>query len=454
MPELEKPEAGHQDRPGQPTRVAYFDASLRGETGHQANACRWIGQEFRRRGLDVDTFAGRSIQRNLAAELDARPCFRLLPYEQSKALGGLDAVVQEAAFSQDLRQAWGQGRYRFAYFNSVLAPQFAAIGKWLGRFPDQAMPAAAIEFGAPSGASSGGWFADFAEQYRAAARNFHSLDPDRLLLFTFDAAASAEYSRLMELPVRVLPAVHQAPCAVRPRERSPRGLTLGFLGQQRAEKGVNLLPDLIRSLLLSEPDLRFLIQDGDISDRPITRELARLAEQQPRVEFVHQSAGPALWRQMMERTDLMVLPYEIARYRASYSAVAVEAVGAGIPLVVPSGTSLESLAVEYQGAAASFALWDSESIAAAIRRAVRDFDRLASGALKGAQAWSRNNGSRAFVDQLLEFIKVTPGSVSRGVEESLPVSWFEKRTLDALLAIREVGKLAMHSVVGTERNAP
>lgn len=434
--------------------LAYFDASLRGETGHQANACRQIAGELRRRGKRVDVFASRLIGRELAAELDARPCFRLLPYEQSKAFGAIDAMVQEAAFGQDLRQAWAAGRYPFAYFNSVLAPQFAAIGKWLCGFPADAAPCVAIEFGAPSGASSGGWFAHFADQYRSAAPDFRSLDQKRLLLFSFDAAASAEYAQLLQLPVAVLPTVHRAPGPVRRRCRGSQGLTLGFLGQQRAEKGVNLLPALIRALLRADPALRFLVHDGDATERPIAAELRRLAGQEPCIEYLQRPADPALWCDLLERTDLMVLPYDPARYKASYSAVAVEAVSAGIPLVVPSGTTIEQLALEYQGSTDSFEAWDANSIGAAIERAVRDFDDLAAQAHAGAEAWNRSNGAEAFVDRLLDF--AAPALEATEEKTTVPpgVSRLGVRALDAMLAVRAAGKRVVHSVLGTERHAP
>lgn len=434
--------------------LAYFDASLRGETGHQANACRQIAGELRRRGNRVDVFASRLIGRELAAELDAELCFRLLPYEQSKIFGAIDAAVQEVAFGQDLRQAWARGRYPLVYFNSVLAPQFAAIGKWLSGFSADAAPRVAIEFGAPSGASSGGWFAQFADQYRSAACNYRSLGQERLLLFSFDAAASVEYAQLLQLPVDVLPTVHRTSGPVRRRRRGPRGLTLGFLGQQRAEKGVNLLPDLILALLRADPTLRVLVHDGDATERPIAAVIRRLAKQEPRVEYLQRPADPVLWRDLLMRTDLMVLPYDPARYKASYSAVAVEAVSAGIPLVVPSGTTLERMALEYQKSTCSFDTWDANSISVAVERALREFDDMAAKAQVGAEAWNRRNGAPAFVDRLLDFAAPALEAAEDAVPVHPGVSRLGVRALDAMLAMRAAGKWAVNSVIGTERHAP
>lgn len=438
-----------------PFRIGYFDASLSNNTGHQANACRHITRELRSRGMSVDTFANIHAAKELAAELKAEPYFRLRPYEHSRMFSRIDFSIQAMSFGQDLRMAWSQARYPFLYFNSVLAPQFAAIGRWLATFRAGTAPLVAIEFGAPSGASSEGWFKQFADQYRTASRFFHLLDQGRILLFTFDAAASAEYSELTRLPVAVLPPVHGVPESLRRRSRATDGrITLGFLGQQREEKGFNLLPGIIQGLRLSGCDARILVQDGDGSERPATRKIREIAERDPLVEFYHRPADPILWRELLSRTDLMVLPYEPRRYRASYSAVAVEAVSAGIPMVVPVGTTMESLAFEYQGGATGFRAWESEAVCEAILQAHLSYENLSALAFTGAEKWARNNGAGPFVERLLEFgtdlTLVRPGSSYHAA----PVSSIDRAAVSAVLIARRLGQRLVHSVLGEDRNAP
>jgi hypothetical protein len=436
-------------------RIAYFDASLFSHTGHQANACRHITGELRARAFQVDVFASIQIQKDLAVELEAVPWFRLRPYEQSRAFGRIDSFIQALSFGQDIRLAWLRGRYPFVYFNSVLSPQFAAIGRWLASFPGGETPIVAIEFGAPSGASTDGWFEQFAGQYRIAGRYFRALKPDRALLFTFDPAASSEYSNLLGLPVQTLPPVHTASESLRLRERGADGrLTLGFLGQQRTEKGINLLPDIIQCLRRASCPARILIQDGDPAERPITRTMREIAENDPFVEFFHQSANPLLWKDLLGRTDLMVLPYEPNRYKASYSAVAVEAVSAGIPMVVPGGTTMESLAIEYQGGATTFYAWRADTVCQAILRAMASFENLSERAFVGAGVWEKRNGAKPFADRLLEFSadSVEPFLISKPSDH--PVSRVERAFLNSLLGARVCGKRIVHSLLGPDRFSP
>lgn len=436
------------------TAVAYVDASLRGETGHQANACRQIAGELRRRGLGVDVFANKRVEPALTSELGAKPCFRLLPYEQSQAFGSIDAVLQEACFGQDLARCWNLRRHRFLYFNSVLAPQFAAIGQWLGRLPANCRPHVSVEFGAPSGASSGGWFGQFADQYRRAAQRIDSTVRRRLLLFSFDSAASAEYSELLQMPVEVLPPVHRlaTPAKLRKLLGLP-GLTLGFLGQQRTEKGLDLLPDLIRRLLASIPGLHILVQDGDVTERTATVELRQLADSDPRVEFLQEPAPPQRWQELLDRTDLMVLPYDPARYKASYSAIAVECAGAGIPMVVPAGSTMARLANEYQGSANCFEAWTVDSICSAVVRTIDTFDSIAAPAFAGVNVWNQRNGASAFADRLLEFARSASAAPLDVASVDAP-PFLATLTVDSLLALREMAKRGVHALHGSERHAP
>jgi len=437
------PEANDKDsrpvarRAPAPLRIAYFDASLRDDTGHQANACRHITRELGARGCQVDVFASLHIQKDLAGELGATPCFLLRPYEQLRAISLIDSFIQRLSFNQDLRSAWPSGRHPFVYFNSVLAPQFAAIGKWLAAFPAGEAPIAAIEFGAPSGAGTAGWFAQFPAQYRKASRVFRALEPGRILLFTFDPAASSEYSQLLGLPVAALPAVHKASGPLRMRAWDADGrITVGFLGQQREEKGVSLIPGIVRGLRAAGCNARILVHDGEPSDRPILRQLREMAESDPLVEFLHRPADPAMWQALLGGTDLVVLPYEPNRYKASYSAIAIEAVSAGIPMVVPRGTTMESLASQYQGRATAFEAWEADAVCEAILRAVDRFEHLSALAFAGAAAWEERNGAERFADRLLAFAAHSAAPLPRAGHAVAPVSRFEKGALQCLLVAR------------------
>lgn len=213
-------------------------------------------------------------------------------------------------------------------------------------------------------------------------------------------------------------------------------MTVGFLGHQRAEKGVNLLPDIVRGLRQAGCNAQILIHDGNPADRPIIRKTREVADKDPLIRFLHQPANPSMWQDLLDRTDLLVLPYEPNRYRASYSALAVEAVSAGIPMVVPDGTTMESLAIEYQGRATTFDSWQADAVCQAVLRAVASFESLSALAFSGAGVWEKRNGAKRFADRLLGFAANPAVPVPLFSHSVLPGSRLQKGVLEALLLAR------------------
>src|SRR5215510_9154900 len=72
----------------------------------------------------------------------------------------------------------------------------------------------------------------------------------------------------------------------------------------------------------------------------ISQQLHALASENPRVAFIEKPQFH--WLDLLDRSDLIVLPYEPNRYRRSGSGVATEAVSEAIPMVVPPGSTMEN----------------------------------------------------------------------------------------------------------------
>lgn len=387
-------------------RACYIDAALLSNVGHHANACRHITSELRHRGIEVDILANALVESSLIMELGANPVFRHNPYGRITGRRSINYRLAQASFLADLSNAIEGRQYDLIYVNSVLPAQMAAMIRWgQTRFCAAEMPPVVMEFGTPSGigdGNSGNW-GQYTEQYRSAAAGILDDYARKFLFFTFDPAASEDYGRLLGFEVETLPPVHAGgQNKLRTGDEQGRPV-IGFLGHQRPDKGYHLIPGLLRLLLEKDVPARFLVHNGDTHETAADRELLELATADARVCFDQQPADKTYWDRLLDSTDIVVLPYEPGRYAASYSAVAVEAVSCGLPIVSPNGTTMKILAERYQNNSMGITDWTIEAIADAIVEAIQDFPRLSRSAYEGADRWALENGAAAFVSRLLAF---------------------------------------------------
>jgi glycosyltransferase involved in cell wall biosynthesis len=351
----------------------------------------------------VYAYGNRGLDKSVSGELEVEPLFRHYPYSRLRGGPYLSYLIARSSFLVDLRLAWARKPCNFIFFHSVMAPQLAAIALWLRDFEPSQMPFVIIGFDLPSGNKLNSEWSYHTPFYRTAGKLFRSTHLEKILFFTFDPVITSGYAELLNLPVRTMPTVHAGLQEPRLRKRDCTGaINIAFLGHQRPEKGHDLIPEIIKYMLDRRLPVKALVHNSAPGDSGTSRELRRLAALNKDITLVEEPGDQTYWLGLLDRSDLIVLPYEPNRYRESGSGVATEAVSVGIPMVVPLGTTMETLAVSYQGCATTFSRWVAKDVANAIERAVTEFEALARQALAGALVWRRDNGVELFVDRLLE----------------------------------------------------
>ena len=404
-------------------RVIYADPGLRDNLGHHANSCRTIRGELERRGVTVVVLSHTDIIPELRQELQAIPVFRAYTYWQTDGdpvCGWLNCFETSVrATTEDLGRMQGIGADDIVYLNSAQPAQFMALIKWTKALPADRRPRVVLEFGTDPGVDpefgSGENVGKFvlrtrdyrtdprAMFYRHAASHLLEADMVRFHMTTFDASASAVYALLLGRPVGVLPLPQFAKTTLTGRT-GHRPVTVSVLGHQRPDKGYYLMPQIARLLLAHEPDIRLLIHNGAPDVMPnVQQEMRAHAAVESRITLNEETAGPALWEDLLRQSGLILCPYEPARFVASYSAVATEALANGIPVVVPDGTALSRLLDAYGGPGADFTTYDPAGIVAATRRALADFDALADRAAAAADRWNATMGVGNMVNALLAY---------------------------------------------------
>jgi hypothetical protein len=162
------------------------------------------------------------------------------------------------------------------------------------------------------------------------------------------------------------------------------------------------MPEAARTLLQANPDIRILCHNANPEAMRETQQVLQdIAAKDPRLILDERLACGEVWQQLLDASDLIILPYASPRFAISYSAVAVEAIANAIPLVVPAGTSMARLLQEFGGAGTTFDQPDAPSIVDAAQRALDRFDELATMAYSGSELWGHVHGPRNLLDAML-----------------------------------------------------
>ena len=367
------------------------------------------------------------VTQSLADELRAYPLFRKSPYpsyDNDPLAGWLNTfeTVSETSL-EDLRRIGGLAAGDIVYMNWAWPAHLMALIRWVGTFPADQLPTVIVEVGADTGleeiGSEGGkprlLPRDLRRDarallYRYAARHLPPGPASRLHFITYDPLTSWAFEALLDHPVKTLPMPLSA--VATPRHRGGASpITVSVLGHQRREKGYELMPDVAAALLRDVRDIRLLVHNPDrvlvhnSETAPIAAtqdEMRKLAAQDTRVRLDERVADSVHWRELFESSDLVLCPYDPARYKFAHSSVACESLASGIPAVVPSHTPLAALLDRFGKPGAAFEAFTAPSVAAAVKEVLGEFDRYAGLAYEASKRWNDTQGPKNAVQAFLD----------------------------------------------------
>lgn len=182
---------------------------------------------------------------------------------------------------------------------------------------------------------------------------------DTLEFFTDTEELTHQYNQLNIFKFKTLPVPSDFTIELRERNRKSacqsHALRLTYLGDARDEKGYPKLLDVQKALRSSHIEtgrVRLVAQsnfnshDGD----PATATARRLLRDcnSEGVELVYGPLDRPSYQALIGACDVMLVPYSQRNYAARSSGVFAEAVAAGIPAVVPSGTWMGNVVEPYR----------------------------------------------------------------------------------------------------------
>jgi hypothetical protein len=295
--------------------------------------------------------------------------------------------------------------------------QFMGFATWLDSLPPEVMPTAVIEFATTAAVGirkqADNQLIGFPDPsvesrpllYHFAGHKMAKMTGLRLHLATLNTASSAIYSAVVGHPVHVLP--WPIVSRVQRSRTGKRPLTISILGAQRPGKGYRLVPEIAESLLRDHTGIRLLIHNASPHRMPeIQQRLRDLAGRNERLELNKHNVTPDGCCRLLDSSDLIVCPYDPAPYLSAHSGIVAEALGNGIPVVVPAGTILESMLEEHGYPGAAFDTLSTESVGSAVTSAIHRYDALLHAAQAAAMKWRQTHGPSHIVDKVLDLAQL------------------------------------------------
>ena len=400
-------------------RFFYLDPGLRTNVGHHANTCRVITSELRRRGVEIFVAGSTRVDPELQAELGAAPFFKFYTYRMGRRNPDATWTGWETEFFhgvettvEDLEKLPDTTAQDVVFLNSAMPAQLVSIASWLNAMPAGRRPRVVVEFGVDAGLDvrqERGQFTFGIREPQNDPRSFlfsyaaQSIPEDlrkNLFLTTFDRVSSQGYEFITGIKTGVLPFPQMAWAPLTKRS-GKRPIVVGILGHQRSEKGYQYLPEIIPILLERHADIQIFVHNAAPAEMAgVQQAVHALASTHARIILDERAANDGLWRQLLLGVDIVLCPYSPVRVAASYSALSVEALANGLPVVAPAGTFLSRFA-EHVGAIVTFDKWEAGSIADATSVAITAYDNLADKALAAANGWNQRDRKSLLVDHIL-----------------------------------------------------
>ncbi|MEO3474821.1 hypothetical protein AAFN86_23370 [Roseomonas sp. CAU 1739] len=391
-----------------------LDPNLDRENGHHLEWDLAVARAARARGEPVVIFAHRDFPAEQAEGIAIRPWFTFTTYAraaQDPVAGRYDDFhLFNETLADDLA-AIEPGTFRAG--DAVLAPtlnenHLLGYASWMKGFDPSRAPLFLLHLMFDPGLADGG---DGAPVVRdALTALFYQLGQRRAAepgpqvhLFATGQQMSRDFSALFAQPVPPHP-IPVAPRRTAPRPDGARPACLLFIGDAKPDKGVLLLPGLAEAIAAAQPDWDVLLHVNETTAwgpaRQTCEELAALAARRANVTVQGGRLPRDAYQRLMESASLLVCTHEPAAYARKSSGILWEAVGLGLPVVVPHGTWLEREAAEWGAGAVAAHDWTIAGLHSAFEAAVVQRAVLARASAEAAQRFHAANGAGGLIEQI------------------------------------------------------
>jgi glycosyltransferase involved in cell wall biosynthesis len=392
--------------------VHIFDPQLDFADGHYATYDAAIVAEFARRG--IKTFVYGSIKRasSVLSGLEAEPAFSRGIFEEvatDPITWALENFVQLGReFHSDLARL-GPDRFSsadLAFFPNIIQYQISGVADWIAELAPERRPAVILK---PSYLTHAMPYLQRRPNkemipllYRFSMRQLMSAHP-RSWICSDTEEMVKQFGALSGIPIHLLP-MPLVIDAQSPEPKTPPRTTVIYLGHASMLKGFHLLPEIVRRVLAAKDAPHFVIQS--YGEGRLCADLERSVADVPpdKLTLVRGTVDAGAYSRLLNMADIVLLPYVIEFYGWASSGIFAEAMSLGKVAVATHGTWPAQQLEKFRGGGVVFKTLNAESVAGAIRDAVRILPQLRERAAQAAPAWRKYHCPANLADRLLALV--------------------------------------------------
>ncbi|HEX3726051.1 MAG TPA: glycosyltransferase [Pirellulales bacterium] len=407
------------------------DETLENFRGHSFEYSRSVYETAAERGYPCTTLTRTCVSTEIADQIAAIPCFtfnightfrlplafRFLPRQvYLHCLGLWNQWVHGRMMLHDLKQA--QPQLDLNAETIVIAPtvyfnQIIPFVEWAEQLPVEQCP----QFALVLHSSAYPQFTDTDHWERLYRRAFARLERSRVVqnfhLFTDAEDLVDEFQDYTRLSVHLAPIPHSGG-VVNGHGRSHcrdvnQPIRITYLGDSsRRNKGFRFFGGLFHRLrpyfesgqIVAE--IQASLGDSTWQDERLS--LARLHDR-PGITVHDGPMGTDGYYGLLDRADIVVLPYTTETYHSQTSGVFSEAVAHGKPVVVPRGTWM-ARQLKKHAVGVTFIPEDPQSLHEAVVDAIDRYHELSDCAARRAVMWSSRHCVPAYLDTIFKTVGV------------------------------------------------
>ena len=388
-------------------RILYVDPSLRATLGHHFNVAKALVAALKRDGHEVRLLCSK----HAAPVIEGEKLFQYTVYEDMfydpTTNSGARALKSSThCHAADIVAAIAQFNPDLIYAHSVGASICEGIMRAVDLVYSQGCkPVFVAEFGFPSDDRNGNYYG---AQLKLMHARLKANQPKLLQNFSPISVChdtSALLSKRVRFSVGTMPSPYSTQGSKKEAGNLTASRTIGCLGHQNVDKGIYLVPDIIDRLSGAEKPIEFTVQVQADTARATVAKLRSTSKPGISVNVVDSNLNESEYRDLLLKMDIVLLPYNPARYTSAISGICYEALAQGSVIVAPMHSTIGKIITRYQPNARLFDAWTTESIAHALEETIQNHDTLSHDARAGSVDYRSENGPEAYSKALAMLVK-------------------------------------------------